>query len=170
MAVDVIVRGSMWLALGGFVAAHWGFRRAGSAAHSSWPLAAYWIGAALAFVHALGAFHWHYDWSHTQAVVATAEQTADIFGLNWGGGVWVNYAFLVVWLADAGRRMASHRPEVAESTGTWVLRCFYLIIIANGAITFVEWPMNLVGAGMVAVLVWCWWPPRLRFGAEASRG
>jgi len=170
VAVDVIVRGSMWLALGAFVAAHWGFRRAGSAAHSSWPLAAYWIGAALAFVHALAAFHWHYDWSHTEAVVATAEQTAEVFGLNWGGGVWVNYAFLVVWLVDVGRRTASHRRDVAESTGTWLLRGFYLIIIANGAITFVAWPMNLVGAGMVSVLVWCWRPRRPRLGAEASHG
>lgn len=160
MAVDLIVRGSMWLALSSFVAAHWGFRRAGSVAHGWRPLAAYWVGAALALAHALAAFHWHYDWSHTQAVVATAEQTAEVFGLNWGGGVWVNYAFLVVWLADAGWRTARRRHGVTGSTGTWVLRGFYVIVIANGAITFVAWPMNLVGAVMVAVLAWCWRPPR----------
>ena len=158
MAVDLIVRGSMWLALSGFVAAHWGFRHAGSTAHGRWPLTAYWVGAVLALAHTLAAFRWHYDWSHTQAVTATAKQTTEVFGLNWGGGVWVNYAFLVAWLVDAGWRTGRPRRYVAVSTGTWVLRGFYFIIIANGAITFVAWPMNLVGAGLVAVLAWCWRP------------
>ena len=160
MTVDLLVRCSMWVALCGFVAAHWGFRRAGPTTHGRWPLAAYWVGAALALAHALAAFGWHYDWSHTQAVTATAEQTADVFGLNWGGGLWVNYAFLVAWLVDAGWRTARPRHYVAWSTGTWMLRGFYLIIIANGANTFVAWPMHFVGAGLVAVLVWCWRSPR----------
>jgi hypothetical protein len=39
-----------------------------------------------------------------------------------------------------------------------VLRAFYLIVIANGAITFARWPMSLVGVALVAALLWSWRP------------
>ena len=160
MTTDVIVRGLIWLALGCFVAAHLGFRCAGGGALARRARAAYWTGAGLALTHFLAAFHWHYGWSHTRAVSATAEQTARVFGVDWGGGVWVNYAFLAAWVADAAwrtTRRACSIPRVPGG-GTWVLRTFYLLIIANGAVTFVAWPMNLAGGVLVAALVWSWRP------------
>ena len=161
MATDLIVRGLMWLALGCFVAAHLGFRGAHRGALARWARAAYWSGGALALAHVLAAFHWHYGWSHTQAVSATAEQTARVFGVHWGGGVWVNYAFLAAWLADAAWRTTRGAHGIPRvRAGTWALRLFYLIIIANGAVTFVAWPMNLAGGVLVAALLWSWWPQK----------
>jgi hypothetical protein len=157
---DLIVRGSIWRALACFVAAQAGFRRASGGRSATWALPAYWIGFALALAHFLAAFHWHYGWSHDRAVAATAEQTARVFGVNWGGGVWVNYAFLAAWLIDAVVRTTRPARGVATpSAGTWALRAFYLIVIANGAITFARWPMNLVGVALVAALIWSWRPP-----------
>ena len=156
MMADLIVRGSIWLALACFLTAHVAFGRSNAKVPARWAHAVYWMGASLAFAHYLAAFHWHYNWSHTRAVAVTAGQTAQVFGLDWGGGVWVNYLFLAVWLADAAWRTT--RGGVQVSAGTWVLRGFYLIVIANGAITFAEWPMQLAGSAVVAGLVWSWRP------------
>jgi hypothetical protein len=183
---DLIVRGSIWLAIACFVAAHAGFRRAVSPGEQArWALPAYWIGFALALTHFLAAFSWHYGWSHARAVAVTAEQTARVFGINWGGGVWVNYAFLAAWLTDASVQTSRRRggpsalpgwsgPSGPPTAGAQapayrgpdrrrrrvrvVLRAFFLIVIANGAIVFVAWPMNVVGTVMVAALIWAWRP------------
>ncbi len=170
MTTDVIVRGLIWMALGCFVVAHLGFRRTGGGALAQRARAVYWSGAALALTHFLAAFHWHYGWSHARAVSATAEQTARVFGVDWGGGVWVNYAFLAAWLADAAWRSTRGARGIPRvRSGTWALRIFYLIIIANGAVTFVAWPMNLAGVTLVSALIWSWRPQTLvtsRFRAE----
>src|SRR5687768_2111294 len=59
------------------------------------------LAAALAWLHTLAAFHDVYGWSQAAAMDATARQTAALFGLRWGGGLFVNYAFLAMWAADA---------------------------------------------------------------------
>ena len=58
--------------------------------------------AALAFaiVHVLVAFDLVYAWSHDAAIEATARQTAEVVGIRWGGGIFVNYLFLPLWSAD----------------------------------------------------------------------
>jgi len=65
-----------------------------------------WIwtgGLTLYLIHVIAAFHFAHDWSHSRAWDHTAEQTAAIVGLKWGGGVYVNYVFTLVWLADVVR-------------------------------------------------------------------
>jgi hypothetical protein len=62
-----------------------------------------WTGGCLAFVAHVGcAFQFYHGWSHSQALAATAERTAEVVGLAWGGGLYANYAFGLVWAADAG--------------------------------------------------------------------
>ncbi|MBM3779096.1 MAG: hypothetical protein FJW23_12835 [Acidimicrobiia bacterium] len=153
---DLVVRGLIWLSLVCFVAAHAAFRDRPVEQGRRWPLTVYWAGAGLAFVHYLAAFHWHYDWSHSQAVLATAGQTAEAFGLDWGGGVWVNYLFLAAWGVDASG-YTLHRP-IPPGAWRWMLRAFYLTIIVNGAIVFAAAPMRPFGALLVAGLVWSWRP------------
>jgi len=58
------------------------------------------VGCALYVVHVLLAFAVFHDWSHQDAYRDTAEQTADLTGLRWGGGLYVNYAFSFLWLTD----------------------------------------------------------------------
>ena len=59
------------------------------------------VGAMVMLVHVALSFHVVHGWSHTSAVVETARQTNEVVGWNWGGGVWVNYAFTFTWLLDA---------------------------------------------------------------------
>ena len=156
MTTDTIVRGLIWLSLACFVTAHLAFQRTGSGAPARGPLLLYGIGAGLALAHYLAAFHWHYDWSHAGAVLSTADQTAEVFGVAWGGGVWVNYGFLATWVLEVVWR--ARRGEIRHPVGRWGLRVFYGIVIVNGAVTFAAWPMTLVGGVLVAGLVWSWRP------------
>ena len=59
------------------------------------------ISLALALLHAVIAFEVAYQWSHGTVYRGTARKTAAVTGIVWGGGIFVNYLFLAVWLADA---------------------------------------------------------------------
>lgn len=61
---------------------------------------AWTIGLLLYLLHVFGAFHYFYDWSHSIAYRETARQTNELFGVNWGGGLYLNYLFTLVWVAD----------------------------------------------------------------------
>jgi hypothetical protein len=61
-------------------------------------------GCAIFLVHVAYAFQFYHHWSHTEAYAATARQS----GVGWG--LYVNYAFAIVWVADVvwwGRPRAS---------------------------------------------------------------
>src|SRR4051812_10499094 len=51
-------------------------------------------------IHVALAFHHVHHWSHRDAFDATARQTAEVFGVGWGGGIFANYALLVVWAVE----------------------------------------------------------------------
>jgi hypothetical protein len=58
------------------------------------------LGLSAYLVHVWCAFEYFYHWSHEYAYRETARQTAELFGVEWGGGLWLNYLFTAVWLAD----------------------------------------------------------------------
>lgn len=61
---------------------------------------AWTLGLLCYLVHMLTAFGVYHHWSHQEAYLDTARQTAEIFYVDWGGGLYFNYLFSVVWLAD----------------------------------------------------------------------
>ena len=89
-----------------------------------------------------------YGWSHASAVAVTARQTRDVYGLDWGGGVFANYAFVAVWIVETWRWRA--RPDAF----TWGVRVFFLIMIANAAIVFAAGWRRLLGAAITSALIW----------------
>jgi hypothetical protein len=112
----------------------------------AWPA---WIaGAVLAIVHAVIAFAVRYHWDHEAAVLATAAQAAEIYGVAWRGSLYVNYVFLALWLL------------AAWSWRYWAWRAFVVTMIVNGAIVFARPAARPFGAVLVAVLCWAWWPRR----------
>ena len=61
-----------------------------------------WTAGCLAYLlHVVAAFAYYHDWSHDQAYAFTAQQTNDVVGIDWGGGLYVNYWFTLVWIGDA---------------------------------------------------------------------
>lgn len=156
-----------WIALACFVAAEFGKRPAfvSGRAAASWTFAVSACGIALLLIHMAIGFDIRHGWSHAAAVRETARQTAAVYGLDWGGGLYVNYLFAAIWALDAWRvkraglaRAGHARPRHRPSGLTWALRAFYFTIIFNGAVVFVAGPRRWLGAGLVLAMVWAWRP------------
>lgn len=117
-----------------------------------------WLtGALLLLVHLLAAFHFIHGWSHAAAYADTARQTREVTGLDWGGGVYFNYALASLWLADAGIQLAA--PGRLPRPARVALAGFYAFMWFNAAVVFVHNPVRWVGAAAFAWLAWRKWHP-----------
>src|SRR5262245_37630085 len=63
--------------------------------------AAWTAACALYLAHVAAAFHFYHGWSHEAAYDETARRTAELMGTGWGGGLYFNYVFTIIWIADA---------------------------------------------------------------------
>jgi hypothetical protein len=111
-------------------------------------------GAILAVVHSAAAFGVFYGWSHETARVQTMRQTAALTGVDFPGGIYINYLFLSAWLADAAWWWAS--PRSYEMRSDWVSRAvrgFIFFIIVNGAVIFADGMARLIGLLAVSLAI-----------------
>jgi hypothetical protein len=170
---DLAVRVPIWLALLFWGVAEWGRLRQGHAGGGV-PIGdaatriLWTAGAAFTLVHVVLAFHFIHAWSHAAAFADTARQTEAALGLAFGGGVFVNYAFLMIWAADAAWWWLSpttfqKRPGALDAS----VRLFILFIFVNGAIVFPSGPVRLLGLLVVGTLGVAWYRGRR---GEGSRG
>lgn len=117
-----------------------------------------WTAAAgLALAHSAAAFAVFYGWSHDRAMAATAQQTVAVTGLDWGGGLFFNYAFLLVWMADVmwwwiGERSYDGRPRTID----FLIRGFLFFMFVNGAIVFADGVIRVIGIVAVAIVSVSW--------------
>jgi hypothetical protein len=119
--------------------------------------AAWALGALLALLHALLAFLVFYGWSHEVARVSTMRQTEALTGIRFGGGIYVNYLFLVVWLADAAWWWVSPRSRAARSRAVALaVHGFIFFIMVNGAVVFADGLARLLGGAAVSVVAVAW--------------
>jgi len=111
-------------------------------------------GATLLAVHTAIAFHYWHGWSHAAAYASTAQQSAALTGVAAGWGLYLNYAFVLVWLADAAWWWRTPRSYAARSRplDTFVF-VFFLFMMINGAVVFATSPMRFAGALAVAVAI-----------------
>jgi hypothetical protein len=150
----VVLFVTIWSALALFVLAEAGKGPLLVDGHPRWWARPAWIaGAMLAIVHALIAFAVRYRWDHDEAVRATAAQAAAIYGTGWDGSLYVNYAFLALWLFAAW----SWRHRAWRH---WAWRAFVLTMIVNGAIVFARPEARPFGLVLTLTLLWAWWPRR----------
>lgn len=156
---DALVRGTIWLSLFAWVAGEWarcasrGTRPAG---RSAWT-----VGALAALGHAAAAFHFRLDWSQQAALTETARQTAAMTGLDWDGGLYINYLFLAVWTADAGwwwldPETFHRRPKPLDRA----VRAFLLFMFLNGAVVFGKGSIRAVGTVAVLAVLAAWYRGR----------
>ena len=61
---------------------------------------AWTIAFGLFVAHMISAYHYQHHWSQADALRHAAKRTYDVVGLDWSGGVYVNYFFTLVWFAD----------------------------------------------------------------------
>ena len=98
---EAVLYGSIWLSLAAWTAGECvRLARRRSADRDRTARGLWTLGFATALLHVALAFHLRHGWSHSAALAETARQTDELLGYRFGGGVYVNYAFLVVWAAD----------------------------------------------------------------------
>jgi hypothetical protein len=123
-----------------------------------------WVaGCAFFFVHVGCAFQFFHAWSHRAAYEATARQTAEVVGLAWGGGLYVNYVFAGVWAADAcwwlfwpgSYQTRSHVIEVA-------VQGFLGFVAFNATVLFGAGALRWTGLTTALLLVALLWHARRR--------
>lgn len=125
----------------------------------------FWTAGCLFYLaHVVSAFHFFHGWSHGAAYRETARRTTETVGLDWGGGLYLNYLFTAVWVADvlcwwlAPTRYAA-RPRWLEGA----VQGFLAFMAFNGAVVFATGPVRWAGAAVCFVLG-AWWCLRGRAG------
>jgi hypothetical protein len=119
-----------------------------------------WTAACIGLLaHVTSAFHFYHDWSHNSAYRDTARQTGEVFGFNWGGGLYVNYLLLVVWVVDViwwwlgGLEAYRRRPWLLVAA--W--QAFLIFIIFNGTVVFATGFVRWTGLCICLGLGFIWW-------------
>jgi hypothetical protein len=113
-----------------------------------------WTAAFLAYAaHVTAAFALVHDWSQAAAYRETARQTAAMFGWNWGGGLYFNYAFTAIWAVDV---VWIWNTESYQTRSAWIGRAIHIFIafmFFNGAIVFAHGATRWISlAGAFALL------------------
>jgi hypothetical protein len=150
---DLLTRWTVRLALSLYVASlvlRLTSRRPPPLAAARW---AWTLGCGLYLLHVLCAFHFFHHWSQEAAYAATAQQTATLVGLNWGGGLYINYVFTLVWLVDAvwwwSPPVYLQRPWWVE----WPVQGFLAFIAFNSTVVFATGAVRWAGAAASMLLL-----------------
>jgi hypothetical protein len=123
-----------------------------------WPL-----GCAMLFLHIAIAFHLGHGWSHQDAW----EHTKQVGG--YGNGIFVNYAFALVWLMDAAWLAVSPASYLSRPRWLhWAIHCFLAFVVFNATVVFGSWLARIAYAGWMAM---CWFVlPRWQRMAARKEG
>lgn len=109
-------------------------------------------------IHIACAFHFYHEWSQDSAYQETARQTAEVFGLNWGGGLYINYALMLGWIADVvwwWRGLDGYRRRPAALVAIW--QGFLMFIFFNATVVFETGPLRYTGLFLCLGLCLLWW-------------
>ena len=154
--MSVALYATIWIALALFVSGEAGKTRRPAPRWAWWASLA---GALLCAVHIVIGMGHHHHWSHASALEETARQTASVYGVEWGGGVYVNYLFVALWLAYLWRWWTPAGDAVPQSAALiWGLRAFFFMVIFNATVVFAVTRMQAVGVMLTLALIASWWP------------
>jgi hypothetical protein len=112
------------------------------------------LGAILSLCHSLGALIAFHHSSQAEALESTAQQTAELLGFRFGAGLYVNYAFVAIWLFDAILRLSLpiKYEQFPKIYGCFVYS-FLIFIAINGAIVFKSGTVRTVGIASLLILL-----------------
>jgi hypothetical protein len=143
-----------WAMLAFFVVLAWLVSRpSGQALNFNWKLV-WTAGFLLSVLHVLAAFHFVHHWSHREALLATAVETQQKLGFDYGIGVYFNYLFLAVWGLDilyawCPVKWSSKFVERLVMAG----RCYLLFIAFNSLVVFESGWLRIFGAVASALIL-----------------
>lgn len=88
-------------------------------------------------IHVFAAFHFRHGWSHAAAHEETALQTAALFGMQSGAGLYWNYVFTALWGADV--LWMYWRPVSYENRSRWIalsIHGYMAFLFFNATVVF----------------------------------
>lgn len=95
------------------------------------------VGCIAYVVHVIAAFSIAHDWSHNKAWEFTAIETQRMVGIRRGDGVWVNYAFTLIWLVDVFRVVrAANEKRTTNSRIDVGVHLLFAFIIFSATVVF----------------------------------
>ena len=107
--------------------------------------------------HVAASFHFYHDWSHAAAYEHTAEQTAALTGIRWGGGLWLNYLFTLAWIGDVIWWWCRPTSYFARPVALDVLLHGFMAFLAfNSTVVFETGAVRWVGAAVTLGLIGMW--------------
>ncbi len=143
---EFLTRSTIWSSIAAYAIGSVVFATAGKrfdrVARLAWT-----IGCAALLAHIICAFDFYHAWSHDSAYNETARQTAEVVAINWGGGLFINYAVTLLWISDiawwwvAGLGSYRHRPWLVVLA--W--HSFLIFIIFNATVVFKDGLTRWVG-------------------------
>ncbi len=159
MSGESLTRLTIWIAIFGYALGTFAFAFARNKHQGDKIARLAWTAATVALlVHSFCAFHFYHGWSETAAYRETARQTAEVFGLNWGGGLYVNYALILGWVVDVGwwwaRGLNSYRHRPRLLIAAW--HGFLIFIIFNSTVVFKTGLVRWMGLGVCLSLCLVW--------------
>jgi len=167
---EFLTRVTIWLTLAGYFAAtvliaisrdRHDFERYFRLARLIWSVACVSL-----LVHVAFAYHFYHHWSQESVYRETARQTADVTGINWGGGVYFNYVVMAGWIIDAAwwwRGVDAWRKRPLWITAAW--QAFLIFMIFNAMVVFKTGALRMIGIVMCFVVCSMW----LYSSAKGSR-
>jgi hypothetical protein len=166
---ELLTRMTVWLALAGYVIGasvyllSRGRRSCDAVARMAWT-----VGCVSLIAHVACAYHFYHNWSQAAAYRETARQTAEVTGLDWGGGLFINYALIIAWIVDVAlwrlRGLDAYRNRPGWLVAVWQGILFFITF--NATVIFKTGPLRWIGLGFCLWLAFLW---LLVNGGKASR-
>lgn len=166
---EFLTRSTIWISIAAYTLGCVIFATARKQSDADrWTRLAWTIGCAVLLAHFICAFHFYHGWSHEAAYRDTVRQTAEVFAINWGGGLFINYAVAILWVADVAwwwfAGLSSYRRRPWWVTLIW--HSFLIFIIFNATVVFTDglarWAGLLVSLSLC--LSWVFISRRRSFG------
>jgi hypothetical protein len=156
---EFLTRITIWLSLAGYAAGastyilSRGRRRWDETARFAWT-----IGCASLLAHVTCAMGYYHNWSQASALRETARQTAELTGIEWGGGLYINYALLIGWVIDVAwwrwGGLNAYRNRSLWITAAW--HGFLIFIVFNATVVFKTGALRWIGLGLCLWLAFLW--------------
>ena len=156
---ELLTRGTIWITIAAYAVGSALFALAAKIAWSEAAARVAWtIACASLLVHLITAFQFYHDWSHHAAYLDTARQTQKVVGLNWGGGLFINYVLLFAWIADLAwwwcYGLPSYRRRPWPLIAAW--HGFLIFIIFNSTVVFKDGTVRWLGLVVCVGLLLTW--------------
>ena len=110
------------------------------------------LGCGIFVVHVLIAFHLLHEWSHAAAYEHVMRRTQEMTGVASGVGLYFNYAFGALWIADTlvwWRRFDWSEKRVPY----WTVQGVFAFLVIQATVVFGPWFWTPISVMVVIVLI-----------------